>query len=122
MKQGFSLMEVLVALTIASLSLAALARSARTVVQARRASERQQVATLIGEQRLEELIATGADSLAARRDTETIDDGAGEFRVETRVERGPNDTLWLLAVDVAPSPDGAPVRLQTLLRRSWGTP
>jgi len=122
MRHGFSLMEVLVALTIASLSLAALGRSARSIVQARRASERLQAATLIAERRIEAMIASGADALAAEFAIGTEQDDAGEFRVTTRVEPGPNDALWLIAVDVAPSPDGASVEYRTLLRRSSGAP
>jgi prepilin-type N-terminal cleavage/methylation domain-containing protein len=122
MKRGFSLIEVLVALTVASLSIAALAHSAWSILQGRRASDLQQAATLLGERRLEELLAAGAGALSPRDTRETADDGTGEFSVQTRIERGPNDALWHVSVTVSPSPGVAPVRLHTLLRRSWGYP
>jgi prepilin-type N-terminal cleavage/methylation domain-containing protein len=122
MKRGFSLIEVLVALTVASLSIAALAHSASSILQGRRASDLQQAATLLGERRLEELVGAGAGALSPRDDRETADGAAGEFSVQTRIERGPNDRLWHVSVTVSPPQGGAAVRLHTLLRRSWGYP
>ena len=122
MNRGFSLIEVLVALTIASLSIAALAHSASSILQGRRASDLQQAATLLGERRLEGLVAAGAGALSPGDTRETADDGTGEFSLATRIERGPNDALWHVSVTVSPPRGGAPVRLHTLLRRSWGYP
>jgi prepilin-type N-terminal cleavage/methylation domain-containing protein len=122
MKRGLTLIEVLVSLTIASMSIAALAHSTWSILQARRASDLQQAATLLAERRLEELVAAGAGALSSSEASETVVDPAGEFTVRTRVEPGPNDSLWHLAVTASPSQGGSPVRLHTLLHRSWGSP
>ena len=122
MNRAFSLIEVLVSLTIASMSIAALAHSASSILQARRASDRQQAATLLAERRLEELLATPPEELAARHDRETAFDAAGELAVHTVIEPGPNDSLWHVSVSVDPSLGGGVVRLHTLVYRDRRSP
>jgi len=119
MRRGFTLVEVLVTLGVASVSLAAIAHSASTIVLGRRASERQQAATLIAERRMEELLANTAEELTARDSSELVADATGAFSLRTVVEAGPRENLWHLSVTATPPGGGAPVRFHTLLRRKW---
>jgi len=122
MKRGFTLVEVLVTLGVVSVSLAAIAHSASAIVLSRRASERQQAATLIAERRIEELIANTAEGSTARDTTESLGDATGPLLVRTLVEVGPRENLWHLSVTATPTGGGAPVRFHTLLRRRWVSP
>lgn len=122
MKRGFTLIEVLVTLGVASMSLAAIAHSASAIALARRASERQQAATLIAERRMEELLANDAEDLTPRDATESIGDATGVLLLRTIIEGGPHENLWHLSVTATPAGSGAPVRFHTLLRRRWVLP
>jgi prepilin-type N-terminal cleavage/methylation domain-containing protein len=122
MRRGFTLVEVLVTLGVASVSLAAIAHSASTIVLGRRASERQQAAALTVERRLEELLAKSAEDLTARDSSESVADATGALLLRTIVEAGPRENLWHLSVTATPAGGGAPVRFHTLLRRRWVLP
>lgn len=119
MRSGFSLVEVLVTLALASVSTAAVGHSTRSLLDGRRASDAQQAATLIAERRMEELLAMGADELGAEDSTSTVTDPSGTFAVRAIIEGGPRDNLWHLSVTATPAGNGAPVRFHTLLRRRW---
>ena len=122
MRQGFTLLEVLVALGVASVSLAAIAHSAWTIVLGRRASDRQQAATLVAERRLETLLANTAEQITARDSSESVANASGAVLVRTLVEPGPRENLWHLSVTATPPGGGAPVRFHTLVRRKWVWP
>jgi prepilin-type N-terminal cleavage/methylation domain-containing protein len=122
MKRGFTLIEVLVTLGVASVSLAAIAHSASAIVLSRRASERQQAATLIAERRMEELLANTAEDLSTRDAVESVGDAMGALLLRTIIEAGPRENLWHLSVTATPAGGGAPVRFHTLLRRRWVLP
>jgi len=122
MRRGFTLLEVLVTLGVASVSLAAIAHSTRSIVLGRRASDLQQAATLIAERRLEELLANAAEEITARDSSESAADATGAFLLRTLVEPGPRENLWHLSVTATPPRGGAPVRFHTLLRRRWVLP
>jgi prepilin-type N-terminal cleavage/methylation domain-containing protein len=121
MRRGFTLLEVVVALGIASVSLAAIGQSARTIVLGRRASERQQAATLVAEAHLEAIFANTAEKITAQDSSESVPGRSGAILVHTIVEPGPRENLWHLSVTATP-PASAPVRFHTLLRRKWILP
>ena len=122
MKRGFTLVEVLVTLGVASVLLAAIAHSASAIVLGRRASERQQAATLIAERGMEELLANTAEGLTARDATESVGDATGALLLRTVVEAGPRENLWHVSVTATPAGGSAPVTFHTLLRRRWVSP
>jgi prepilin-type N-terminal cleavage/methylation domain-containing protein len=122
MRRGFTLIEVMVALGFASVSLAAIGQSGRTIVLGRRTSDRQQAATLVAERRLEELLANTAEEITARDSSESVASASGTILVRTLVEAGPRENLWHLSVAATPPGGGAPVRFHTLLRRKWVLP
>jgi len=122
MSRAFSLIEVLVALAVASISFAAFGRSARCLVEGRRSSERAQIAAAVAEERLEELLARSSAELVAQDTVERVSDPGGEVTVRTLVEAGPTPTLWHLSVTASLNPGGAEARLHTLVRRRWVAP
>lgn len=120
--RGLSLVEVLVALAVASMSMAAVAASALGLLSGRRDSELRQVATLIAEKSLEELLGRGAEGLVEEQRLDVVRDASGEFARRVTVEAGPREDLWHLLVAVTP-PRGQPaVEFHTLLRRPWSSP
>ena len=71
---GFTLIEILMALTIFSVSFLALAAGATTVMQSNKTSYMSTVATNLAQDKLEELMATSAASIAAGGPvTDTVD-------------------------------------------------
>jgi prepilin-type N-terminal cleavage/methylation domain-containing protein len=122
MRRGFTLLEVLVALGIASVSLAAIAHSARAILLGRRAADLQQAATLVAERRLEELLAGTTEETASRDSSESVANASGAVVVRTLIEPGPRENLWHLSVTATPAGGGAPVRFHTLRRRKWVLP
>jgi prepilin-type N-terminal cleavage/methylation domain-containing protein len=121
-RKGFSLLEVLVALAVGGVCMAAVAHSAWAVVRGRRHTELEEAATLIAARRLEEMLGRGAQVLRAGRVSESIADLVGDFDLESAVEVGPRENLWHVSVTAVPSRGGAPVRFHTLLRRAWISP
>lgn len=120
--RGLSLIEVLVALAVGSVSMAAIAASARGILGGRRDSELRQVATLIAERSLEELLGRGAESLVAEERLDVVRDATGEFARQVAVEAGPTENLWHLVVTVTPPRGKPPVEFHTLLRKPWSAP
>jgi prepilin-type N-terminal cleavage/methylation domain-containing protein len=121
-RRGFSLLEVLVALAIGGICMAAVAHSAWAIVRGRRYTEIQEAASLVAERRLEEMLARGAETLRAESASESIPDLLGQFDLRTIVEVGPRENLWHVSVTATPPRGGAPVRFHTLLRRAWSVP
>ncbi len=120
--RGLSLIEVLVALAVASVSMAAVAASARGILSGQRDGELRQIATLIAEKSLEELLGRGARRLVEEERLDVVRDASGEFGRRVAVEAGPNESLWHLVVAVTPPRGKPPVEFHTLLRRPWSSP
>jgi prepilin-type N-terminal cleavage/methylation domain-containing protein len=118
MRRGFSLVEVLVALSIAAISVAATAHSGLSILVARKNSDIEQAAAFIAMRSMESLLARRASELRIEDSSDASFEGTGEFVVRTVVEPGPRDNLWHLSVTVTPAA-GAPVRFHTLRRCRW---
>lgn len=119
MRNGFTLLEVLVSLAFAAVATAAVAHSAWALIRGRGDTERLQVATLIAERSLEEMISRGALALTAEDSSDPVIDPKGDFQRRRVVEPGPRDNLWHLSVSITPAGSGATVSFHTLLRRPW---
>ena len=122
MSRGFSLIEVLVALAVASVSFAAFGRSSWCLIEGRRSSERGQIAADVAEGRLEEILARSSAALAVEDSVVQVSDPGGNLTVRTRIEPGPAPTLWHVSVTASLSSGGAEARLHTLVRRPWVAP
>lgn len=114
--RGFSLIEVLVALLVASVTLAALARSSRAILRSRHESEATIAMTLAAQRGLEEMLAADTATFAERDETGELP--GGRFTARRIVRRGPEENLWHLEVVVADA-SGREVRLHTLRRVPW---
>ena len=120
--RGLTLVETLVALLVACVTMAAAARSSAAVAKGGRANELLERASFIASRELEARLAQGPLGLAAGSSSASIDDRLGTFEIRTLVENGPGENLWHLSVVVIPPRDGARVTLHTLLRRPWWLP
>jgi prepilin-type N-terminal cleavage/methylation domain-containing protein len=121
-REAFTMIEVLVALLVGSLTMAAVAHSAWSLVAGERRSALEQAAAAIAEQALEERLSRGAAALAAEESSDWVDDPLGPFERRIVVEPGERENLWHLVVTATPARGGAPVSLHTLLRRPWMVP
>ena len=119
MRPGFSLVEVLVALAVATVAVAATAHSGWSILVARRASDVEQAARLVAERSMESWLARDSNRFGIGDSSDTRFEATGEFAVRAVVEPGPRDNLWHLSVSVTPSAAGAPVRFHTLRRCRW---
>jgi len=119
---GLTLVETLVALVVACVTMAAAARSTAAVVKGGRANELLERTSFIAARELEALVARGPLGLVAESSSEWIDDALGQFDRRVVVEDGPRENLWHVSVAVIPPRNGAPVTLQTLVRRPWWLP
>lgn len=119
MIRGFTLVEVLVALAVGCVSMAAIARSARAITGGRRDGEARQAAASIAQRGMEALLALDGGSLGPQDLSATVADPAGEFERRSVVENTDLDNLWRVSVSVTPRRGGTPVRYQTLVRRAW---
>ncbi len=115
---GFTLLEAIVALAIASVTIGALAREITATVRIREAAERLDAATLLAGRSLEELLARDAGSLAPEDSSDEISHPVGVLRRRRTTEVGPRENLWQLAVEVT-APGTAPVVFRTLRRGPW---
>jgi prepilin-type N-terminal cleavage/methylation domain-containing protein len=118
MKLGFSLVEVLVALSVATVAVAATAHSGWSILLARRRSDVEQAATLIAEREMESLLIRDPNQLDSADSSDVAIGPEGEFAVHTVVEAGTRDNLWHLSIMVTPK-GGPPVRFHTLRRCRW---
>ncbi len=119
MRDGFSLVEVLVALSVAAIAVAATAHSGWSILVARRASDLEQTATLVAERSMESLLALDSSRFRIEDFSDVTFEATGEFTVRKVVEAGPRDNLWHLSVTVTPAVVGAPIRFHTLRRCRW---
>jgi prepilin-type N-terminal cleavage/methylation domain-containing protein len=119
MRLGFSLVEVLVALSVASVAVAATAHSGWSILLARHRSDVEHSATLVAERAMESLLARDPNQFRIANSSNVATDAEGEFAVHTVVEGGSRDNLWHLSIVVTPPRGGSPVRLHTLRRCRW---
>jgi prepilin-type N-terminal cleavage/methylation domain-containing protein len=118
MRRGFSLVEVLVALSVAGVGVAAAAHSGLTILIARRTSDVEQTAALVAGRSMESFLARGPSELGIEDSSDVTLEATGEFAVRKVIEPGPRDNLWHLSVTVTPAA-GAPIRFHTLRRCRW---
>jgi len=119
MKRGFSLVEVLVALSVAAVAVAATAHSGWSILLARRRSDVEQAATLVAERAMESLLVHDPNQLHITDSLDVAAGEEGEFAIRTVVEAGSRENLWHLSVMVTPSRGGTAVRFHTLRRCRW---
>ena len=122
MNRGLTLVEVVVALVVACVTMAAIAHSAGAVRIGARDNELLEKAALLAGDELERRIARGPLGIAAESSFETIADPLGLFERHVEVDRGPRDNLWHVAVTVAPPRNRPTVTVQSLLRTPWWSP
>ena len=120
--RGLTLVEVLVALLVACVTMAAAARSAGAVRAGARDSELAERAALLAGDELERRIAQGPLGIAEESTTETIGDPLGVFERHVAIERGSRENLWHIVVVVTPPRSRPAVTVQALVRRPWWTP
>ena len=119
MNRGLTLVEVLVALVVACVTMAAMAHSTGAVRLGARDSELLEKASLLAGEDLERRISRGPLGIAEESSFETIADPLGVFERRVEVDRGPLDNLWRVTVVVAPPRNRPTVTMQSLLRRPW---
>lgn len=119
---GLTLVETLVALVVACVTMAAAARSAAAVTRGGRLNELLERASFIASRELEARVARGPLGLAEERSSAWLDDRLGRFERRIVVEGGPRENLWHVSVTVIPPRDGPPVAMHTLVRRPWWLP
>jgi prepilin-type N-terminal cleavage/methylation domain-containing protein len=122
MNRGLTLVEVLVALVVGCVTMAATAHSAGAVRLGARDSELVEKASLFASEELERRIARGPLGIAEESSFETIADPLGVFERHVEVGRGPLDNLWHVTVVVAPPRNRPIITVQSLLRRPWWSP
>jgi prepilin-type N-terminal cleavage/methylation domain-containing protein len=115
---GFTLLETMVALVIASVTIGAVARQVAATARTRALVERLDAATVLAERSLEEMLAREPASLTPEDSADQVSDRVGVLGRRRRIEIGPRESLWHLTVEVT-APGAAPVVLHTLLRRPW---
>jgi prepilin-type N-terminal cleavage/methylation domain-containing protein len=119
MRCGFSLVEVLVALSVATGAVAATAHSGWSILVARRRSDVERAATLVAEQAMETLLVRDPNHFRIEDSSSTTTRAEGEFAVHTVVEATTRDNLWHVSIMVVPVREGAPVWFHTLRRCRW---
>ena len=122
MNRGLTLVEVLVALVVACVAMAATAHSAGAVRLGARDSELVEKASLLASDELERRIARGPLGIAEGSSFETVADPLGLFERHVEVDRGPLDNVWHVTVVVAPPRNRPTVTMQSLIRRPWWAP
>jgi prepilin-type N-terminal cleavage/methylation domain-containing protein len=119
MRRGFSLVEVLVALSVAAVAVASTAHSGWSILLARHRSDVEQAATLVAERAMESLLVRDPNQFHIADSSNLAAHAEGEFAVQTVVEAGAGDNLWHLSIVVTPPRGGSPVRFHTLRRCRW---
>lgn len=120
--RGFTLIEVLVALLVATVLSAAIATSTRAALRGERASTRRETAARLVTDAIETILAAAPESLEPR-DDEAVVDAAGEsWRVRSLVEAGPAPGLWRISVVARAERDGFASEAATLRRALWVRP
>jgi prepilin-type N-terminal cleavage/methylation domain-containing protein len=120
--RGLTLVEVLVALVVACVTMAATAHSAGAVRLGARDAELLEKASLLAGDALERRIALGPLGIGEESSFEAIDDPLGVFERHVEVDHGPRDNLWHVTVAVAPPRNRPIISVQSLLRRPWWSP
>ncbi|KAA0942644.1 type II secretion system protein GspI [Pseudomonas sp. ANT_H14] len=116
-EQGFTLIEVLVALAIIAVAMAAAVRVAGLMTQSNGLLRDKSMALLAAQSRLTELRLEGRLSLG--RKTFECDQGRLKLRCEQVISTGPDGPLFKVSVQVLDAAREAPplARLETLLGR-----
>ncbi|MGH7822437.1 MAG: prepilin-type N-terminal cleavage/methylation domain-containing protein, partial [Candidatus Binatia bacterium] len=109
---GFTLIEVLVAMLVASVSAAALAASAHALVAGRVSSEGEIAMTLLAQRSLEEMLARPPAMLVESDVGDQVIDAGGTFARRRVVRARPEPSLWEIEVTVTGS--AAPVAFRTV--------
>jgi len=122
MRPGFSLVEVLVALSVSAIAVAATAHSGWSILLARRRSDVEQTATLVAERAMESLLARDPNLYRVTDSSSTASGADGQYTVRTVVEAGPRDNLWHLSITATPARGGPPMRFHALRRCRWSLP
>lgn len=115
---GLTLVEVLVALVVASVSIAALAASSRAAVVSARQAARLDEATRLAAAALEERLARPPWNLSAGTDAEPVLLGGAAGTRRVTLSPGPRPDLWRIVAEVADR-GGIAARLETLRRVPW---
>ncbi len=116
--RGFTLIEVLVTMLVATVGVASLCRSAQAILKSRMLAERLSEISRLAERTLEEMLATDATTLTPQDLFDEVPGRRELLRRRRRIEPGPRENLWHLAVTVTSS-TGREISLHTLLRRPW---
>ena len=118
---GFSLVEVLVAVVLLSIVMVGLVGYAGYAAGMMRASKERSVASIIGREKLDEVIAMPYDSAVVGASTELVQAGRYSAYVTTAVtERESQDDLKDVIVSVANEQGRELQRFQVSIQRRWG--
>ncbi len=121
-RAGLSLVEVLIALGLSSVAMAAIVHSTGAILAARRSAGTNEHAAAIAETTLEDLLARDPLDLSARDARDDLTDGGEAFTRHTVVEAGPTDDLWSVRVEVESARGSTRAELRTLVLRPFGDP
>ncbi len=115
--QGFSMIELLVAMLILSTALLGLGRLAIGVIQGNLRSRDHGVATFLAQERIESLKGVGGAVVPATEDYGSVPDYPGFKRVTGVLRDTPESGLSTVTVTVFWNRDGRSVVLRTILSR-----
>ena len=115
---GFTLVEVLVAMLLASFGIAALTRSAQAIIRSRIESERLLAMSRLAAKSLEEMLPIDPSTTSPQDLADQVSDPLGPFARSRQIRPGPRENLWHLRVTVR-SPLGREMSLDTFHRYPW---
>jgi len=108
--EGFTLIEVLVALAVVAIALGALVTAGSRVLDHQAELEQRTLATWLADNRISEIRLDRA--IAPGVTTGRLEYGGRRWRWRREVTPAPGDALWRIDVDVM-QPDGTPVTTHT---------